>query len=271
MNGRLLSKCTARLASVRKVMVLAPLGAFAVFFLLAAAAAQNISSREVLWQVVNAMCIPDQVLNQNPAPCVRVDLQGGTERGFAILKDQNGATQYLLVPTVRISGIESPLVLAPGAPNYFATAWEARTYVNDALHRTLPRDDLSLAVNSAMSRSQDSLHIHIDCVRSDVAEALHKYQDQIGSQWAPFPPSFFGHHYLAMWVPGEKLDANPFRLLADRLPGARQDMGDHTLVVVGLTRRDGTKGFVLLEDQVDKPADMAGGEELQDHTCGIAR
>jgi len=271
MNDGLLSKSTEGLGCVRKVTVLAPLVIFAVFFLLAGAAAQNIPAREVLWQIVNAMCVPDQLLNQNPAPCVRVDLQGGAERGFAILKDQRGATQHLLVPTVRISGIESPLVLAPGTPNYFARAWEARTYVDDALHRTLPPDDLSLAVNSAKSRSQDSLHIHIDCVRADVAEALHKYQDRIGSQWATFPPSFFGHHYLAMWVQGEKLDANPFQLLADRLPGARQDMGDHTLVVVGLTRADGTQGFVLLEDQVNKPADMAGGEELQDHTCGIAR
>ncbi len=271
MNDSLLSKRTDGLACVRKVTVLAPLVIFSIFFAFAGAAAQNITSRDALWQIVSTMCVPDQTLHHDPAPCVRVDLQGGTERGFAILKDQRGATQYLLVPTIRISGIESPLLLAPDAENYFGLAWEARSYVNNALHKTLPPDDLSLAVNSAKSRSQDSLHIHIDCVRADVAEAVHKYQDQIGSQWAPFPPSFFGHHYLAMWVLGEKLAANPFQLLADKLPGARQDMGDHTLVVVGLTRADGTKGLVLLEDQVNKTADLAGGEELQDHTCGIAR
>ena len=145
--------------------------------------------------------------------------------------------------------------------------------MNQALQRTLPPDDISLAINSAQSRSQDQLHIHIDCVRSDVFDALHANEDAIGSRWAPFPHPFFGHHYMAMWVPGEHLGSgNPFLLVAEGLPGARQDMGDRTLVVVGLTRADGTKGFVLLEDQVKKEShDLASGEELQDHTCRIGR
>ena len=36
----------------------------------------------------------------------------------------------------------------------------------------MPRDDISLAVNSVYGRSQNQLHIHIDCVRSDVRNAL---------------------------------------------------------------------------------------------------
>ena len=31
-----------------------------------------------------------------------------------------------------------------------------------------------MAINSALSRSQGQLHIHIDCIRSDVREALAK-------------------------------------------------------------------------------------------------
>jgi CDP-diacylglycerol pyrophosphatase len=58
--------------------------------------------------------------------------------------------------------------------------------------------------------------------------------------------------------------------LAERLPDASLDMGNHTLVVVGLTRRDGTKGFVILADQVNKETrDHAFGEELLDHDCRI--
>jgi CDP-diacylglycerol pyrophosphatase len=243
------------------------------FLLLAAAAAQNSSSRDALWQIVNTMCVPEQTQNHDPKPCAEVDLQDGSARGFAILKDLRGETQFLLIPTARISGMESPLVLAPDAVNYFAEAWEARSFVNQALHRTLPPDDISLAINSAASRSQDQLHIHIDCVREDVFEALHANAAAIGNQWAPLPHLFFGHHYMAMWVPGEHLgSSNPFRLLAEKLPGARQDMGERTLVVVGLTRADETKGFVLLEDEVDKEShDSASGEELQDHACRIAR
>jgi CDP-diacylglycerol pyrophosphatase len=243
------------------------------FLLLSASAAQNNSSRDALWQIVSTMCVPDQTLNHDPRPCAQVDLEDGSARGFVVLKDLRGETQFLLIPTLRISGIESPLVLAPDAVNYFADAWEVRSYVNQALHRTLPPDDISLAINSAESRSQDDLHIHIDCVRSDVFEALHANQKSIGNQWAAFPHPLFGHQYMAMWLPGDHLGpSNPFRLLADGLPGARQDMGDRTLVVVGLTRADGTKGFVLLEDQVSKAShDMASGEELQDHSCRIGR
>jgi CDP-diacylglycerol pyrophosphatase len=241
--------------------------------LVLAGAAQNSSSRDALWQIVNTMCVPDQTQNRDPKPCAQVELQDGGSRGFAILKDLRGETQFLLIPTARIAGMESPDILAPGAVNYFADAWEARSYVSQALHKTLPPDDISLAINSAESRSQDQLHIHVDCVRSDVFEALHANEAAIGNHWAAFPHPFFGHHYMAMWVPGEHLGSNnPFQLVAEGLPGARQNMGQRTLVVVGLTRADGTKGFVLLEDQVNKEShDLASGEELQDHACRIGR
>jgi CDP-diacylglycerol pyrophosphatase len=40
-------------------------------------------------------------------------------------------------------------------------------------HQT-PRDTISLALNSEFGRSQNRLHIHIDCVGADVRTALHK-------------------------------------------------------------------------------------------------
>jgi CDP-diacylglycerol pyrophosphatase len=48
-------------------------------------------------------------------------------------------------------------------------------------------------------------------------------------------------------------------------------MGNRTLVVVGLTRMDGTKGFVILTDEVnERSGDLANGEDLLDHACLIA-
>jgi len=74
-----------------------------------------------------------------------------------------------------------------------------------------------------------------------------------------------------MWVSGEDLGStNPFKLLA-ALPSAVKDMSKHTLVVVGLTRIDGTKGFVLLARNVEKQDGfLVGGEELLDSSCRIA-
>ena len=46
---------------------------------------------------------------------------------------------------------------------------------------------LCLELNSAASRTQNELHIHIDCVRADVHEALAAHAGHIGATLAPFP------------------------------------------------------------------------------------
>jgi len=237
-----------------------------------AATLQEIGPRDMLWIIVHDECVSGQLHKQDPKPCVQVNLRDGIEKGFAILKDIQSVTQVLLIPTARISGIESPIILAPDAPNYFADAWEARTYIDEALHRTLPRDDVGLAINSAAGRSQDQLHIHVDCIRPDLHEVLKERGASIGNRWVPLDVSSSGHHYEAMWVPGERLgSSNPFRLLAEGFPGAAQDMRDRTLVVVGSSRANGALGFVILEDQVNREShDLAYGEELLDHACRIA-
>ena len=178
----------------------------------------------------------------------------------------------MLIPTTQISGIEDPIVRGPNATTYFDSAWEVRTHIDDALHLTLPRDDIGLAINSAVSRSQDQLHIHFSCIRTDVWKTLHEHEGNIGNHWAPFNVSLVGHRYIAMWVSGEHLSPhNPFRLLAEGLPDATRDMGNRTLVVIGLTRADGTKGFVILADRVNQENDdLANGEELLDNACHVA-
>lgn len=254
------------------MIVVAAICACLTFLLLAADAAQGDPSRNALWEVVSNLCVPGQSQHHNPMPCLQVDLTGGIERGFAILRDPRRGIQFLLIPTTRISGIESPIVRGPNATNYFASAWEARTHIDDALRQTLPRDDIGLAINSAVSRSQDQLHIHFSCIRADVAETLHEHEVDIGDQWAPFNFNLVGHRYTAMWVPGEHLSAqNPIRLLAEGLPDAMRDLSNRTLVVIGFTRSNGTKGFVILEDRINiERSDLAIGEELLDNSCRVA-
>jgi CDP-diacylglycerol pyrophosphatase len=219
-----------------------------------------------LWTIVHDQCVPDQVASSDPAPCSLVDLTSGERHGYAVLKDLVGATQFLLIPTDRISGIESQALLEPDAANYFASAWEAGGFVDARAGVDIPRDWMSLAVNSAVARSQNQLHIHIDCVRADVRETVRRHISDVGSAWVPFPEPLSGHPYLAMSVEGENLDSvNPVRLLADRAP----DMGVQTLVVVGTYLGNGKPGFILLAGQADPAAGNPGaGEELQDHlTC----
>jgi CDP-diacylglycerol pyrophosphatase len=221
----------------------------------------------VLWQIVGGKCVPDEKQNHSPQPCELVDLAGG----YAVLKDIVGNTQFLLIPTTRVSGIESPQVLAPDALNYWQAAWQARRYVDERAHRELPRDAIGLAINSIDGRTQNQLHIHVDCMRLDVMAALREHADTIAAQWTKFPVPLVGHDYMALRLTQASLTGvNPFVLLADGVPGARGDMGLFTLVVVGDSYQ-GKDGFVLLAGRADPSTrNWGSGEELQDHACAAA-
>jgi CDP-diacylglycerol pyrophosphatase len=227
---------------------------------------------DALWKIISQKCLPDEREHGQPAPCALVDLNAGEAKGFVVLKDLIGDTQYLLMPTAKITGIEDPAALVPAAPNYFADAWAQRHFTEDAAKHKLPRNAISLAVNSVSGRSQNQLHIHIDCVRADVRDALERGRESIGDSWGPLPEPLAGQHYRAMRVWGETLGPDPFRLLADGVPGARDAMGKQTLVVVGATLEGGKPGFVILDDEADAAAgDRAAGEDLQDHSCALAK
>jgi CDP-diacylglycerol pyrophosphatase len=229
---------------------------------------------DALWKIVSGQCVPNEEQHDNPAPCALVDLSLGDEHGYAVLKDIKGPRQFLVIATSPISGIESPEILAPDATNYFAAAWRSRSFLDERTGFQVPRDWVSLAINSAVARTQDQLHIHIDCVRADVRAAVITHLAEIGSSWAPFPVPLAGNSYSAIEVAGENLDnVNPFRLLADGLPNARDDMGRQTLVVLGTVGASGQPGFVILADQVYPEAgDVGAGEDLQDHTsCPVSK
>jgi CDP-diacylglycerol pyrophosphatase len=243
-----------------------------VFLALLASAGAAHADPDALWKIISEKCLPNEREYGQPTPCAVVDLKDGEAHGYVVLKDRDGDTQYLVMPTAKITGIEDPAVLAPGAANYFADAWSERHFTVEAAKTNLPRDDLSLAVNSISGRTQNQLHIHIDCIAPAVHDALQRNSAAIGDSWAPFPEPLAGHHYRAMRVTGDALNsANPFTLVADGVPGARAAMGKETVVVVGATPANGKPGFVILADAADLAAgDHGSGEELQDHSCALA-
>jgi CDP-diacylglycerol pyrophosphatase len=218
---------------------------------------------DALWKIVHEQCVPAAAAATGTGPCAAVDL----ERRVAVLKDRRGAAQFLLIPTDRVSGIESAAIFAPDAPNYWAAAWAARRFMAERAGRPLARADVSLAVNSALGRSQDQLHIHIDCVAPDVRETLRASQSALGPRWTPLGTLLKGHRYRARRLDGADLALDPFALLAEDAD-AKAHMGDETLVVLGWEFADGEPGFILLADRAGFIAgDRASGEELQDHDC----
>ena len=237
------------------------------------------SKADALWKIVHGRCVPDMQAKQNPAPCVIVDDSQGEAGGFALLKDATGKTQYLVIPTAKITGIESPAILAPDATNYFAKAWAQTGLVDQRVGHTLPRTDFAIAINSVSGRTQDQLHIHIDCIQPEVKTSLEQAETGIDTTWQALPVKLEGHEYRAMWLPGAELgQRNPFRLLADSLPDPAREMGGHTLVLAG-AQRNGEDGFILLDGQAPAVAvalapwiklGQGAGEQLEDHGCRIA-
>ncbi len=228
------------------------------------------ADRNVLWSIVHGQCVPHlEAGEQPPAPCDSVDLTGGVERGVALLKDLVGVAQMLAIPTRQLTGIEDPALLGPDAPAYFAAAWAGRARVEAHLGQSLPREAVGVAVNSMVSRSQDELHLHVDCIDKDVAAALGAYSSDLDDQWRPMTVALKGRHYWARRLDSPDLtDASPFRLLANGIAGAKGEMGLWSLAAVGADF-SGRPGFILLADHAEL---TAGGraEDLQDHACTIA-
>jgi len=220
-----------------------------------------------LWHIVHDLCVTDQKASGQPAPCVSVNLAGG----YAVLKDLQGPTQYLVIPTARVTGIESPDLLSDASPNYWQAAWAERSRFEQKVGHPTPRQYFSLAVNSQDGRTQNQLHIHVDCVRASVAAALKLHLRQIGPRWSKLALGATGHRYNVRWLDGAELGPrDPFKILARTDPVARADMGRETLVLVGAKRPNGAPGFVLLSDRSNGSwTDRGAGEELQDHSCKV--
>ena len=224
---------------------------------------------DVLWKIVHGQCAPHQAASLNPAPCAFVDQPFGRGRGYAVLKDRDGATQYLLIPTDKVTGIEDAALRRAGSETYLERAWAFRTLLFTRLGHALPDTDVSLAINSQYGRSQNQLHIHIDCIRADIRDALKRQQPAIGPASAPPAEPLAGHAYLAMAMPATDLvKVNLFRKLARTVPPGT--MGHETLVVAGATLASGQPGFDVLVERADlAKGDNASGEELQDHDCAV--
>ena len=163
---------------------------------------------------------------------------------FAVLADRKGGAHFLLIATQTVTGIEDPAVLKPDSPNYFEAAWQARDRLATVVGHPLARDAVGLAINSARARGQDQLHIHIECLQPRLQRVLRAAAPQLGDRWTALPSNEFP--FLALGVRREDLgNINPFALLADGQPGAREDMAAYTIVVAGASFREGP-GFILL-------------------------
>lgn len=217
-----------------------------------------------LWKVVGGQCVPNQRNTNNPAPCTTVDFA----RRYAVLKDIAGRAQYLLIPTDRVAGIEAPEILYAGSPEYWQYAWNAGRHVEARLHRPLAANQLGLEINSSGRRSQNQFHIHIDCMRADVTNALAPHRDDPPGAWRDI--TLDGHRYRVMRVTSLVDRSNPFRVVQRSL-GSQQRMGDQTILVTGAGADAAQDGWLIVHSGLDMDGGTGTAEGLMDHACRIAQ
>lgn len=211
-----------------------------------------------LWRIVSESCVPAAQQSQGTGKCTRVDLQ----QRYAVLKDIEGPAQYLLIPTDRIQGVESSVLLKEGTTNFWQAAWQARSLVRERVGYPLPEDAIGLEINSASRRSQQQLHIHVDCISPSVVSQLAKHGEAKPGVWTYGEVD--GDRYRMMRVNGPAFDFNPFLIVARDRQGVTA-MAKQTIFVSALA--DGS--FLILNSAIDMPGGTGTAEGLLDHSCGL--
>jgi CDP-diacylglycerol pyrophosphatase len=195
-------------------------------------------------------------LHSNPA-CRAYD----EKHDLIILKDNSPAKPdaYLIIPATRVTGVEDPQIFVPPVADFWAYGWQrAQLYIKR------PPAEIGLAINSEYGRTQDQLHIHISCVREDVASVLNANQDRIGIDPArpvelPLGPS--GNLYRVVKTTSLAA-ASPFDLAA-AMPGARDAMAAQSIAVAGSK----TPGVYFVLDTYHHDGNPGAAEELLDQSC----
>ena len=217
----------------------------------AVAYAANLASRNLLWQVARA-CALDKSTTGSPLPC----LEANVEAGYAVLRPPFGRTDTILTPLKAIKGLEDPQVQAPDAPNYFALAYAARSWIGAGKGR------IALAVNSRLARSQDQLHIHMGCLSSDFAGRLSGALGPKSGVWFRAPDMAPGLELWTYRLGGAPLDEiAPFRLLKALL-GEDKAIARTTLAVV-----EGTSDFVVVAIRSRPGGWYAAAEDVVEGNC----
>jgi CDP-diacylglycerol pyrophosphatase len=218
---------------------------------------------DALWKIVGGQCVPEAQAMGRPGQCTSVNLAGH----YAILKDISGRSQHLLIPTERVTGVESPSILEPNAPEYWADAWNSRDTVEASLKQPLAADQFGLEINSEYRRTQQQLHIHMDCMRTDIIDALAAYRHDQPGQWRW--ETIDGVRYRIMRVTSLTKDNDPFRIVARDHPDA-QAMATQTILVTAAGPSGDKDGWLVLNSGLDVDNGTGTAEGLLDHACHLA-
>ncbi len=226
----------------------------------------------VLWRfhvgaplrIVHQKCKPAYLLSGDPAPCRAIK----PAQGYALLQDKEKGLHTLLIPTVRIAGIESRILTRPETPNYFWLAWQARDVVSVAVGRSVPDTAVAITVDSRYASSHNQLHLRIACLRPQIRRQLALAGSRWNDQWSGY--WLLGHrYYLRTLTEAELAGRGIFLRVAEELPETGQAMGRHGIALAKL--QNGRFVLMVLPSHLlGRGANLGAPDELQDDACATA-
>ena len=136
---------------------------------------KNAADPDSLWNSVQKICFA-------PTPGAEC-LSHGDD--FIIFQTNGTPHHYLLIPATRITGVESPEFWDTAYPDWLAKAWRRRYVVAKRLGKGMVPQQIGIAINSRYARTQDQLHIHLNCIRDGIQTQLAMMVDggKIDQDW----------------------------------------------------------------------------------------
>ncbi|WP_313673085.1 CDP-diacylglycerol diphosphatase [Mycolicibacterium sp.] len=170
--------------------------------------------------------------------------QGYVFLGGDIFFNFDKKTNKLLVPKIRITGIECPKVLGTTLPNYWQAAW-------DEAEKNFGKNvDILLGINSFDGRTQDQLHIHMTGLHREVRTYLDSLDSKslILSNWNSniFVLKIPKDTYVYRVAHVDNLSTNAFDLLEQYVSKPYSDRFAQSLAIV---RGPKGNGYLLIATQ----------------------
>jgi CDP-diacylglycerol pyrophosphatase len=227
----------------------------------------SFASRSALGLVVEA-CRINSALTGSPYPCLKVVKAEDPLASYAVLREPADKERTILAPLADVSGIEDPRLLAAKAPNYFDAAWKERSDATSFRAVRTPPQDFALAVNAAVWRTQDRLHIHIGCETPRFRALVKSNQMNIGSTGFVHLRSS-ADWWAKFYAANDLSKLNPLEAVADGVDGARSHMKNVVVGVFGSTSPSGQHGFYILARIIGANRSRGSAEDMIDPKCEL--
>jgi CDP-diacylglycerol pyrophosphatase len=178
---------------------------------------------------------------------------------YIILKDNapQKPQGFLLIAVHPVTGVEDERIFSAPFVDLWSSAW-----LWSEKYPGKPGAITGLAVNSALARSQNQLHIHISCVLPEVTKALSKRRISPNANH-PTQLNLGPNHttYAIVAVPTLDGANSPFLIARTIAQANKQEMRQQGIAAV---RGKKNNGFYILDTAEGRGA----AEELLDQTCG---